>query len=158
MKSTDVMTRMYSIMLKTLFSTNWKMNICPSFWTLWPPETSTIPILENYLRILLLIYWVLGEFYNGVSKLSERFTACYNYTLFLGLLFSHFIDISNRPGHGVDGDIRNVFKSNGRLLMKIREKFIYRFIVKRSLWVLFLVLIFTAIFTVLFSLVPGHRL
>lgn len=49
-------------------------------------------------------------------------------------------------------------KSNGRLLMKIREKFIYRFIVKRSLWVLFLVLIFTAIFTVLFSLVPGHRL
>ena len=130
----------------------------PKFWTLWPPETSTIPILENYLRILLLIYWVLGEFYNGVSKLSERFTACYNYTLFLGLLFSHFIDISNRPGHGVDGDIRNVFKSNGRLLMKIREKFIYRFIVKRSLWVLFLVLIFTAIFTVLFSLVPGHRL
>ena len=52
----------------------------------------------------------MGEIYNGVSKLSERFTACYNYTLFLGLLFSHFIDISNRPGHGVDGDIRNVFQ------------------------------------------------
>ena len=49
-------------------------------------------------------------------------------------------------------------KSNGRLIMKIREKFIYRFIVKRSIWVLFLILIFTAIFTVLFSLVPGHRL
>ncbi|RCK57653.1 Bud site selection protein RAX1 [Candida viswanathii] len=49
-------------------------------------------------------------------------------------------------------------KSNGRRVMKIREKFIYRFIVKRSLWVLFLILVFTAIFTVLFSLVPGHRL
>ncbi|KAK6885866.1 Bud site selection protein RAX1 [Candida tropicalis] len=49
-------------------------------------------------------------------------------------------------------------KSNGRSIMKIREKFIYRFIVKRSIWVLFLILIFTAIFTVLFSLVPGHRL
>ena len=152
------MTRMYSIMLKTLFSTNWKMNICPSFGLYGHQKHQPFQFLENYLRILLLIYWVLGEFYNGVSKLSERFTACYNYTLFLGLLFSHFIDISNRPGHGVDGDIRNVFKSNGRLLMKIREKFIYRFIVKRSLWVLFLVLIFTAIFTVLFSLVPGHRL
>ncbi|CAK9439433.1 uncharacterized protein LODBEIA_P35560 [Lodderomyces beijingensis] len=51
-------------------------------------------------------------------------------------------------------------KSNGRRssVLKIEEKFIYKFIVKRSLWVLFLILIFTAIFTILFSLVPGHRL
>lgn len=42
--------------------------------------------------------------------------------------------------------------------IRIREKFIYKLLLKRSLWVLFLILLFTAIFTILFSLVPGHRL
>lgn len=43
-------------------------------------------------------------------------------------------------------------------LIRIREKFIYKLLLKRSLWVLFLVLLATAIFTLIFCLVPGHRL
>mgnify|MGYP001192954542 CR=1 FL=1 len=43
-------------------------------------------------------------------------------------------------------------------LIKIKEKFIHRLLIKRSLWVTALILLFTAVFTVLFSLVPGHRL
>ncbi|EGW31609.1 uncharacterized protein SPAPADRAFT_62219 [Spathaspora passalidarum NRRL Y-27907] len=49
-------------------------------------------------------------------------------------------------------------KTSQSRLIKIRERFIYRFILKRSHWVLFLILLATAILTVLFSLVPGHRL
>ncbi|RLV91817.1 Bud site selection protein RAX1 [Spathaspora sp. JA1] len=50
------------------------------------------------------------------------------------------------------------FSKTQRRLIKIREKFIYNFILKRSYWVLFLILIATAILSVIFSLVPGHRL
>ncbi|KAK6202310.1 uncharacterized protein RJT21DRAFT_18849 [Scheffersomyces amazonensis] len=48
--------------------------------------------------------------------------------------------------------------SNNRSLIKIEDKFIYKLLTKRSLWVLFLILLFTAIWTIVFSLVPGHRL
>ena len=56
------------------------------------------------------------------------------------------------------GLLETFSKSNGKSILRIEEKFIYKFIVKRSLWVMFLILVMTAIFTVLFSLVPGHRL
>ncbi|CCE88887.1 Piso0_001677 [Millerozyma farinosa CBS 7064] len=46
----------------------------------------------------------------------------------------------------------------GRWFVKVEEQFIYRLLVKRSLWVMLLILLFTACFTILFSLVPGHRL
>ncbi|KAI5968827.1 RAX1 [Candida theae] len=49
-------------------------------------------------------------------------------------------------------------KKNGQSLIRVREKFVYNFLLKRSLWVLFLILVLTAIMTILFSLVPGHRL
>lgn len=43
-------------------------------------------------------------------------------------------------------------------LIKIKEKFIHKLLIKRSLWVTAIIIFFTAIFTILFSLVPGHRL
>ncbi|KAG5422108.1 RAX1 [Candida metapsilosis] len=49
-------------------------------------------------------------------------------------------------------------KKNGQSLIRVRERFVYNFLMKRSIWVLFLILIFTAIMTIVFSLVPGHRL
>lgn len=69
---------------------------------------------SNFWRIILGFFFLFIGFWVSFIMVflnyRKRFTACYNYTLFLGLLFSHFIDISNRPGHGVDGDIRNVFQ------------------------------------------------
>lgn len=53
---------------------------------------------------------------------------------------------------------KRVASSNRRSLIRIRERFVHRLLFKRSLWVLFLILVCTAIFTVVFSLVPGHRL
>ncbi|ODV66175.1 hypothetical protein HYPBUDRAFT_12742 [Hyphopichia burtonii NRRL Y-1933] len=44
------------------------------------------------------------------------------------------------------------------LFIKIREPFIYKLLLKRSCWVLFLILLLTLAFTLIFSLVPGHRL
>lgn len=48
--------------------------------------------------------------------------------------------------------------TNNKYFIRIDEPFIYRLLFKRSLWVLFLIILFTAVFTILFSLVPGHRL
>lgn len=45
-----------------------------------------------------------------------------------------------------------------KYFIRIKEPFIYKLLLKRSLWVLFLIVLFTAVFTILFSLVPGHRL
>lgn len=48
--------------------------------------------------------------------------------------------------------------TNENYLIKIKENFIHRLLIKRSLWVTALILLLTAVLTVLFSLVPGHRL
>lgn len=48
--------------------------------------------------------------------------------------------------------------TNDRYMIKIRENFIYKLLLKRSIWVSALIILFTAIFTIIFSLVPGHRL
>ncbi|ODV78567.1 uncharacterized protein CANTADRAFT_90889 [Suhomyces tanzawaensis NRRL Y-17324] len=48
--------------------------------------------------------------------------------------------------------------SRSSSLIKVRETFIRKLLLKRSLWVLFLILLCTAVLTILFSLVPGHRL
>lgn len=45
-----------------------------------------------------------------------------------------------------------------RRLIRLREKFVHRLLIKRSLWVIFLIVLFTLILTLIFSLVPGHRL
>lgn len=42
--------------------------------------------------------------------------------------------------------------------IKVSDRFIYRLLLKRSLWVLALILLFTAILTIVFCLVPGRRL
>lgn len=43
-------------------------------------------------------------------------------------------------------------------LLKIEEPFIFKLLLKRSLWVTFLILLGTAVLTLIFCLVPGHRL
>lgn len=45
-----------------------------------------------------------------------------------------------------------------RILIKLRERFVRVLLVKRSLWVLFLIILSTLVLTLIFSLVPGHRL
>lgn len=42
--------------------------------------------------------------------------------------------------------------------IKIEDSFIYKLLVKRASWVMFLVVLLTAVFSVLFCLVPGRRL
>lgn len=45
-----------------------------------------------------------------------------------------------------------------RTFIKVDDQFIRRLLLKRSIWVLALILLFTAIFTIVFCLVPGRRL
>lgn len=46
----------------------------------------------------------------------------------------------------------------GKSLLKVNDLFIYRLLLKRSLWVLALILLVTAILSIIFCLVPGRRL
>lgn len=43
-------------------------------------------------------------------------------------------------------------------LVRLRERFVRRLLIKRLLWVLFLIVVFTVVLTLIYSLVPGHRL
>lgn len=47
---------------------------------------------------------------------------------------------------------------SGQVFIKIEDSFIYHLLLKRALWVLFLVILCTAVLSILFCLVPGHRL
>lgn len=47
---------------------------------------------------------------------------------------------------------------SGQAFIRIEDSFIYLLLVKRAMWVLFLVILSTAVFSILFGLVPGHRL
>lgn len=49
------------------------------------------------------------------------------------------------------------FHSDQRLI-KLKEKYVHRLLIKRAVFVVFLVILFTLILTLIFSLVPGHRL
>lgn len=46
----------------------------------------------------------------------------------------------------------------GHLFIRVEDSFIFHLLLKRSAWVLTLVVLLTAVFSVIFCLVPGHRL
>lgn len=46
----------------------------------------------------------------------------------------------------------------GKIFIKLDDSFIYKLLLKRSAWVMVLIILSTAIFSVIFCLVPGYRL
>ncbi|KAI3406160.2 RAX1 [Candida oxycetoniae] len=117
---------------------------------------------SNFLRIVLGFFFIFGSFWmsfifvflNYRKGLRPVIVAPY----FIGFYFIVSSIYLVDPFLAWTGLSETFSKSNGRSILKIEEKFVHQFIVKRSFWVMFLILVFTAVFTVLFSLVPGHRL
>lgn len=46
----------------------------------------------------------------------------------------------------------------GQVFVRVEDKFVHQLLMKRAIWVLFLVVLSTAVLSVIFCLVPGHRL
>lgn len=117
---------------------------------------------SNFWRIILGFFFLFIGFWVSFILVFLNYGKGLRVVIIVPYFFAFYFLISSiyliDPVMAWLGFSETFSKSNGRLIMKIRERFVYNFIVKRSLWVLFLILVFTAIFTILFSLVPGHRL
>lgn len=116
---------------------------------------------SNFIRILVGFFFLFAAFWIGYvlifldySKGLRAVTVVPFFIAFYCLISSiYLID----PILCWLGYSESFAKSNSSII-KIREKFVYKLLFKRSLWVLLLILLFTAALTLVFSLVPGHRL
>ncbi|KAL6452805.1 RAX1 Bud site selection protein RAX1 [Candida maltosa Xu316] len=117
---------------------------------------------SNFWRIVLGFFFLFVGFWVSFILVFLDYSKGLRAVVIVPYLFAFYFLISSiyliDPIMAWLGISETFSKSNGRSVMKIQEKFIYRFLVKRSLWVLFLILLCTAVLTILFSLVPGHRL
>ncbi|KAI5967005.1 RAX1 [Candida pseudojiufengensis] len=125
---------------------------------------------SNFLRILLGFFFLFIGFWIGFIFIFLNYRKGLRPVVIVPFLLSFYFIISSiylvdpiLAWFGISetfskNNISGGKRSKGKLILKIKEPFIYKFILKRSLWVLFLILLFTAILTILFSLVPGHRL
>ncbi|KAK6459232.1 uncharacterized protein RJT20DRAFT_124427 [Scheffersomyces xylosifermentans] len=117
---------------------------------------------SNFVRIILGFFFLFGAFWisyiflflNYKRKLRPIIIAPYLLAFYFLLSSIYLID----PVLAWFGYSEAFSRTSRSALIKIRERFIYRLLLKRSLWVLFLILVCTAAFTVLFTFVPGHRL
>ncbi|KAI5952785.1 RAX1 [Candida jiufengensis] len=117
---------------------------------------------SNFIRIVLGFFFLFIGFWISFIFIFLNYRKGLRPVIVVPFLIGFYFIMSSiylvDPVMAWFGISETFSKSNGKSLLRIREKFIYKFILKRSLWVLFLILLFTAILTTLFSLVPGHRL
>ncbi|KAK6461465.1 hypothetical protein DFJ63DRAFT_336267 [Scheffersomyces coipomensis] len=117
---------------------------------------------SNLVRIFLGFFLLFGAFWIGYIFLFLNYRKSIRPVIIVPFFIAFYCLISSI--YLIDpilvwlGYSESFSKSSNRALIKIEENFIYKLLTKRSLWVLFLILLFTGIFTILFSLVPGHRL
>ena len=117
-------------------------------------------IFVSSLRVALGFFLLFGGFWMGYSFIFLNFKKGHRLYIIIPFIIACYCLITSLYlvdpillwlGYGES------FTQNRRFL-KIEEHFIYRLLLKRSLWVTFFILVATACFVVLFSLVPGHRL
>ncbi|KAI5969564.1 RAX1 [Candida margitis] len=117
---------------------------------------------SNFARIVVGFFLLFIAFWVSFILVFLNYRKGLRPVIVLPYLFAFYLIVSSiyliDPVMAWFGISETFSKKNGQSLIRVREKFVYQFILKRSLWVLFLILIFTAAMTVLFSLVPGHRL
>lgn len=117
---------------------------------------------SNFGRIIAGFFFLFIAFWVSFILVFLNYRKGLRPVIVLPFLLAFYLIVSSiyliDPIMAWFGILETFSKKNGQSLLRIREKFVYNFIVKRSLWVLFLILVFTAIMTILFSLVPGHRL
>lgn len=117
---------------------------------------------SNFGRIIAGFFFLFIAFWVSFILVFLNYRKGLRPVIVLPFLLAFYLIISSiyliDPVMAWFGILETFSKKNGQSLIRVREKFVYNFILKRSLWVLFIILVFTTIMTILFSLVPGHRL
>lgn len=118
-------------------------------------STSYVPRVVLGFFMLLIGFWVgyILIFLNYRKSLRPVVIAPFFIGFYCLVLLIYLID----PALVCMG-LSESFSVRQSYFIRIREQFIRRLLVKRSLWVMFLILLATAVFTVVFSLVPGKRI
>lgn len=111
-------------------------------------------------RVVIGFFFLFISFWIGFSLIfldkPKRYRCVVIFTFFCG--FYALVSSVYRIDPLLAAFARSESFVPSQSFIKIEDSFIYRLLLKRSAWVMFLVLILTAIFSVLFCLVPGKRL
>lgn len=115
---------------------------------------------SNFIRIIVGLFFIFAAFWIGFVLIFLDYSKALRVVVLAPFLIGFYCLIS--AIYLIDPILvwikRTQSFSSSKRFIKIREPFIFKLLFKRSLWVCFLILLLTAIFTVIFSLVPGHRL
>lgn len=114
---------------------------------------------SNFLRIIIGLIFLFIAFWIGYVLIFLNYSKPIRIPVLIPFLIGFYSIISSI--YLIDPILvwfkrSQSFDSNK--LVKIKEPFIFKLLFKRSLWVTFLILLLTAILTLIFCLVPGHRL
>lgn len=150
----------------------------------WPKFLNFVAVRNinhtNFIRIILGFFFLIIAFWIGYIFIFLNYRKSLRAVIVVPFLIAFYCLISSlylidpllawfgfterfSKDRGIDRYLNTLtngseVRQRKRSFIKIRETFIRKFIIKRSLWVMFLILLPTAILTIVFCLVPGHRL
>lgn len=117
---------------------------------------------SNFFRVIAGFFFLFGAFWIGFTLIFLGYGRLLRAVVVAPFFIAFYLLVSLiiliDPLLAWTGYTELFSRRLGPPLRKVQEPFIYRLLVKRSLWVLVYVLICTAILLVVFSCVPSHRL
>lgn len=115
---------------------------------------------SNFIRIILGLFFIFVAFWIGYTLIFLDYAKSIRVPIVVPFLIGSYCIIS--AIYLIDPILVWIRRSQSfqesKRFIRIDEPFIFRLLFKRSLWVTFLILLMTAILTIIFCLVPGHRL
>lgn len=115
---------------------------------------------SNFIRIILGLFFIFIGFWIGYTLIFLNYAKSIRVPVLVPFLIGSYCIIS--AIYLIDPILVWIRRSQSfqesKRFIRIDEPFIFKLLFKRSLWVTFLILLMTAILTIIFCLVPGHRL
>ncbi|CAN3354638.1 hypothetical protein DICA3_B05556 [Diutina catenulata] len=117
---------------------------------------------SNFFRMVAGFFFLFAGFWIGFTLIFLNYSRGIRAVCVVPFFIAFYLLVSSiiliDPFLALAGYTESFSRFNGRGLLKVREKFIHRLLVKRSIWVILYILVCTAVLAVIFSCVPGHRL
>lgn len=121
------------------------------------------------IRLILGLFWIFAGFwisyvliFINIKPKAIRAVIIVPFLIGVYLILSFLYKLDPIMVFAKYSDNQELYQPKNQKLKKwvrnLKEPFVSRLLKKRALWVIFLVLIITAILSILFGLVPGHRL
>ncbi|CAM9011487.1 unnamed protein product, partial [Wickerhamomyces anomalus] len=121
------------------------------------------------IRLILGLFWIFAGFwisyvliFINIKPKAIRAVIIVPFLIGVYLILSFLYKLDPIMVFAKYSDNQELYQPKNQKLKKwvrnLKEPFVLRLLKKRALWVIFLVLIITAILSILFGLVPGHRL